>query len=296
MSQTPKRRFGDRKDGRRLRHTQSVFAVMPHIMKKRSDSQVFFDDYIEIDELEQYVRRMRKEHDMPAFSLYHMFVTACMRMFVLRPRLNRFVMNGKIYARNTLSTSMTVKRELHQNGLEATIKPQFEKTDTVFDVYRRINEAMEKEVKDAEGENATDVAANILNRCPAWIVRAFVNFIIFCDNRGWLNDFINKISPFHTSFYLTDVGSIGIEPIYHHIYDFGTTSVFMAIGKKQRIPVADLDGNITVKKIIRIRLVLDERICDGHYYAESFRMFRRLLKKPEVLEVPPTEFPEDTWI
>jgi pyruvate/2-oxoglutarate dehydrogenase complex dihydrolipoamide acyltransferase (E2) component len=140
------------------------------------------------------------------------------------------------------------------------------------------------------------VAANILNRCPAWIVRAFINFIIFCDNRGWLNNFINKISPFHTSFYLTDVGSIGIEPIYHHIYDFGTTSVFMAIGKKQRIPVASTDGTVEIKKVIRIRLVLDERICDGHYYAESFRMLRRLLRKPELLEVPPTEFPEDTWI
>ena len=291
-----KRRFGDRKDGRRLRHTQSVFAVMPHLMKNRSDAQVYFDEYIEIEELERYVRRMRKENDMPMFSLYHVFVAAMVRMFVLRPRLNRFVMNGKIFARNTLSTSMTVKREMHKDGLEATIKPYFEKTDTIVDVYHRINEAMEKEVRNADGQNSTDVAANILNRCPAWLVRAFVNFIIFVDHRGWLNNFINEISPFHTSFYITDVGSIGIGPIYHHIYDFGTTSVFIAMGKKERIPVVEADGTIVTKKVVRLRLVLDERICDGHYYAESFRIFRRMLKKPETLEVPPTEFPEDTWI
>ena len=291
-----KRRFGDRKDGRRLRHTQSVFAVMPHLMKNRSDAQVYFDEYIEIEELERYVRRMRKENDMPMFSLYHVFVAAMVRMFVLRPRLNRFVMNGKIFARNTLSTSMTVKREMHKDGLEATIKPYFEKTDTIVDVYHRIKEAMEKEVRNADGQNSTDVAANILNRCPAWLVRAFVNFIIFVDHRGWLNNFINEISPFHTSFYITDVGSIGIGPIYHHIYDFGTTSVFIAMGKKERIPVVEADGTIVTKKVVRLRLVLDERICDGHYYAESFRIFRRMLKKPETLEVPPTEFPEDTWI
>lgn len=291
-----KRRFGDRKDGWRLRHTQSVFAVMPHIMKKRSDAQVFFDEVIEIDELEKYVRRIRKEHDLPYFSLYHVFVAATMRMFVLRPRLNRFVMNGKTYARNRLTTSMTVKREMHQDGLEATIKPQFDKKDTVFDVYRRIDEAMEKEVRDASGENDTDVAARILNKCPAWIIRAFINFIIFMDHRGWMNKFINSISPFHTSFYITDVGSIGIDPIYHHLYDFGTTSVFLALGKKQRVQAVEPDGSVVVKRVVRIKLVLDERICDGQYYAESFRIFRRLLKKPELLEVPPTEFPEDTWI
>ncbi|MBQ9965000.1 MAG: 2-oxo acid dehydrogenase subunit E2 [Clostridia bacterium] len=291
-----KRRFGDRKDGWRLRHTQSVFAVMPHLMKTRNDAQVYFDEEIEIEELEKYVRTMRKEHDMPNFSMYHVFIAAVVRMFVLRPRLNRFIMNGKAYARNRLTASMTAKQSLSQDAEESCIKPHFEKTDTVFDVYRRVNEAMDKEVKNIENANSTDVAAKILNKLPAWLVRAFVNFIIFVDHRGWLNDFINEISPFHTSFYITDVGSIGIHPIYHHIYNFGTTSVFVAMGKKAVVPVASADGTVSTKKVIRIKLVLDERICDGHYYAESFRMLRRLLKHPERLEEVPTEFPEDDWI
>ena len=291
-----KRHFGDRKDGWRLRHTQSFFAVMPHIMKDRSDAQVFFDDYIEIEELEKYVRAVRKEHDMPYFSLYHVMITAAMRLFVMRPRLNRFVINGKTYARNRLTSSMTVKRSLSQNALEVCIKPSFEKTDTIFDVYRKVNEAMDNEVRNSESENDTDMIANILNRLPAWLVRAFVNFITFMDKHNMMTEFINKLSPFHTSFYITDVGSIGIPPIYHHIYNFGTTSVFIALGKKEIIPIVSLDGTIEAKKVVRLRVVADERICDGQYYAESFRMLRRLLKKPQSLEVPPTEFPEDTWI
>lgn len=291
-----KRHFGDRKDGWRLRHTQSFFAVMPHIMKDRSDAQVFFDDYIEIEELEKYVRAVRKEHDMPYFSLYHVMIAAAMRLFVMRPRLNRFVMNGKTYARNRLTSSMTVKRSLSQNALEVCIKPSFEKTDTIFDVYRKVNEAMDNEVRNSESENDTDMIANILNRLPAWLVRAFVNFITFMDKHNMMTEFINKLSPFHTSFYITDVGSIGIPPIYHHIYNFGTTSVFIALGKKEIMPIASLDGTIEAKKVVRLRVVADERICDGQYYAESFRMLRRLLKKPQSLEVPPTEFPEDTWI
>lgn len=291
-----KRRFGDRKDGWRLRHTQSLFAVMPHLMKTRADAQVYFDEEIDIEYLEKYVRAMRKEHDMPTFSLYHLIIAAVVRMFVLRPRLNRFIMNGKAYARNRLTASMTAKHSLSKDAEESCIKPHFEKTDTIFDVYRRVSEAMDKEVKNIDDANTTDVAAKILNKLPAWLVRAFVNFIIFMDHRGWMNDFINELSPFHTSFYITDVGSIGIQPVYHHIYNFGTTSVFVAMGKKTIVPVAEADGTISTRKVIRIKLVLDERICDGHYYAESFRMLRRILKHPEVLETPPTEFPEDEWI
>ena len=291
-----KRRFGDRKDGWRLRHTHSFFSVMPHFMKRRSDAQVFFDDVIEIEELEKYVREMRRKNDMPWFSLYHVFIAAALRMFVQRPYLNRFVMNGKVFARNRLNASMTVKRELSASAPDACIKPTFEPTDTVFDVNRRVNEAMDAEVRDKDGANDTDVAANLLNKLPAWVVRAFINFITFMDHRGWMNKFINNLSPFHTSFYITDVGSIGIGPVYHHIYDFGTTSIFLALGKKERITVVGADGTVSVKKVVRVRIVVDERICDGQYFAESFRMFRRLLKKPELLEVPPTEFPEDDWI
>lgn len=294
--ETRKRRFGDRKDGWRLRHTQSFFAVMPHIMKDRADAQVFFDEYIEIEELEKYARAMRKERGMPYFSLYHIMIAAAVRLFVLRPRLNRFVMNGKTYARNRLTSSMTVKRALSQNALEVCIKPSFEKTDTVFDVYHKVNESMDEEVRNSEAENDTDAIANILNRLPAWLVRAFVKFITFMDHHNMMTEFINKLSPFHTSFYITDVGSIGIGPVYHHIYNFGTTSVFIALGKKEIVPLAMPDGTIEPKKVVRLRIVVDERICDGQYYAESFRIFRRLLKKPESLEVPPTEFPEDNWI
>ncbi len=291
-----KRRFGDRKDGWRLRHTQSFFSVMPHVMKRRSDAHVFFDDYIEIDELEKYVRDMRHKTDMSWFSLYHVVIAGAVRMFVLRPHLNRFIINGKSYARNRLTVSMTVKREMSPDSPDSVIKPTFEPTDTVFDVYRRINDALETEVRNQENSNDSDKAADILNKLPAWFVRLFVNIIGFIDRRGWMNDFINNLSPFHTSLYITDVGSIGIGPVYHHIYDFGTTSIFLAIGKKEFMPIAGADGTVNVKKVVRIRIVADERICDGQYFAESFRMFRRMMKKPAQLEVPPTEFPEDDWI
>lgn len=296
MSTKPKRRLGDRYDGRRLRHASAFYSVVPHIMKRRSDSWVLFDDVIDIEELEKYVRRKRKEDNMPGFSMFHLFIAAAVRMITLRPGLNRFTIGGKVYARNALTVSLTVKRSMSRDAEDATIKPEFAATDTVYDVYRRINDAIEHEVRDETMENDTDLIARILRACPSWLIRCIVNAVKLLDSMGLMPKAINRASPFHTTLYITDVGSLGIGPVYHHIYDFGTTSIFMAMGKKETVLARRDDGTIGEKRVIGIRFVVDERVCDGYYYAESIRTMKRMLKHPEWLETPPEAIPEDNWI
>ena len=94
---------------------------------------------------------------------------------------------------------------------------------------------------------------------------------------------IINASPFHTSAFLTNVGSLGIDTIYHHLYNFGTTSMFFAMGKKKKSYIYE-DDEIRKEKCITIAFVGDERICDGYYYASSFRSFIRYLNRPELLE------------
>ena len=96
---------------------------------------------------------------------------------------------------------------------------------------------------------------------------------------------IIEASPFHTSVFLTNVGSLGIDAIYHHIYNFGTTSMFFAMGRKKKSYVYE-DDEIRQEKCITLAFVGDERICDGYYYASSFKALTRYLKHPELLEEP----------
>jgi hypothetical protein len=191
---------------------------------------------------------------------------------------------------------MSIKRGMSRDAEEAIIKPEFLGTDTIYDVYHKINNAIELDVRDNTVENDTDMVARILKFCPSFIIRSIVNVISALDHYGLMPKIINRASPFHTSLFITDVGSLGIGPVYHHIYDFGTTSVFIAMGKKETILTRNEDGTIGNKRIIRIKIVVDERICDGYYYAESFRSLKRLLKKPKLLEQVPEELPKDTWI
>jgi hypothetical protein len=83
------------------------------------------------------------------------------------------------------------------------------------------------------------------------------------------------------------MASLGINYIYHHIYNFGTTSVFISIGKIHRAPVANLKGETIIRRVIPIGVVGDERICNGAAYARVYALWRKLAENPKMLETPP---------
>ncbi|MBR4868442.1 MAG: 2-oxo acid dehydrogenase subunit E2 [Clostridia bacterium] len=288
-----KRRVGDRYDGYRVRKMDLPFYIIPNIMRSRLDSQIFFEETIDITELERYVREKRAT-DMPDLRLVHVVLAAVIRMFALRPRLNRFVAGKKIYAHNNIRASMTVKRALTDDGEETEILPVFSPYDTLRDVMTRFNnewrEAVAEETKE---NNITDKVIRAVGFVPTWL-KSFVVFSVRnLDKVGLMPKVIYKASPFHSSFYITDVGSLGIDSIYHHLYEFGTTSCFVAMGKKKTEQFFDKDGKLCRRKVITFRFVLDERICDGHYYASSIKQFRWFMKHPERLEMPPEELPNE---
>ncbi len=287
-----RRRFGDRYDGYRIRNLDLPFHLIPNIMRSRLDSQIFFEETIDITELERYVRAKRAE--IPNLRLMHVILAAAVRMFALRPRLNRFVAGKKIYARNTLRVSMTVKRSLTDDGEEAEVLPVFSPYDTLADVVERFNREWQAVVsEETKDENITDNALRLLSYIPT----SFKTFVVWLvrnlDKVGWMPKAVYRASPFHSSFYITDIGSLGIDAVYHHLYEFGTTSCFIAMGKKNTERYIDDQGQVQKRKTMTIRFVLDERICDGHYYASSIRQFGRYMKHPELLEVPPEKIPED---
>lgn len=288
-----KRRLGDRYDGYRVRELDLPFWIIPNIMRTRSDSQIFFEETINIAELERFVRRKRAT-DIPNLRLLHVVIAAMVRVFALRPRLNRFVAGKKIYAHNNIRLSMSIKRSLTDNGEETEILPVFEPTDTLQDVVRRFNKAWEDAVnEETKGDNQSDMVNRALAFIPTWM-KSFVLFAVRnLDKIGLMPKVIYRASPFHSSAYLTDVGSLGIDSVYHHLYDFGTTSCFLAMGKKMTEAYLKDDGTVGKRKVINFRFVLDERICDGYYYAASIKLFRKYIKHPELLELPPENIPDE---
>ncbi|MBN1520553.1 MAG: hypothetical protein JW923_10755 [Spirochaetales bacterium] len=285
------RRFGDRYDGRRVRDLDPFFKIMPYVMRTRADAHVYFEDRIDIGVSSAWLRRLR-DQGRPDIGFLHLFVAAIVRTLSQKPRLNRFIAGQKIYARNGLSVSLAIKKKLDEDSMETTVKLRFRPEDTIFDVADHINEVVGAS-KDESARNEADKAAGIFNILPGFMLRFAVWLLRCLDYLGIMPAPLIDASPFHASAFVTDLGSLGIKPIYHHIYDFGTISLFVAFGGKERHREPDADGSPVNRTFISMKFVGDERICDGHYYASAFRYMLDLFKNPESLERPPEEVRTD---
>lgn len=286
-----KRRWGDRKEGRKLRTIDPIIRIMPYIMTKRSDSQNFFTEKLDITEAEKFCREQTRA-GKKNFSMLHVIIAAYIRVVSQRPAINRFVSGQKIYARNNIEVLMTIKKKMAIDGEETSIKVSFEPTDTIYDVYDKFNKVVEENKGETEGNNV-DHFVKLMNYVPGFLLKFIIWFVKLLDYYGMLPKFLLDLSPMHGSMIITSMGSLGIRPIYHHIYDFGNLPVFVAYGSKQHGVKMDDEGNVKKYRYIEMKVTTDERICDGYYYASAFKMMKKLFENPRVLENPPETVVED---
>ena len=272
-----------RRAGARYLKTLSPYdRILGHIMPKRSDAMVFFEDDINCKYLDDYIAE--KKAQGIEMNYLDIFVAATVRLYALRPALNRFTMNGRVFANQDISISMAVKKSLRDNVTDTTIKLHFTGHENIFEIRDRFEGEIYKN-KGADTSNGTDKTAKLLTCVPNFLIKFAMGLIRLLDRLNLLPRALLDVSPFHASGFITYLKSIGIPAIYHHIYDLGTIGQFIAVGKEQMKVVVDRKtGELVPAKILTVKIVADERICDGLYYARSFRLFRRIMENPAVLE------------
>ena len=285
--------FGDRYDGWRVRKVDALFSVSPFIMTKRADSEVFFALKIPVDIIESFVREHKKE--MPGLSIMDVVIASFVRLISQRPCLNRFIVWNKIFARNHVSFSIAIKRSMTISGEETVIKPYYLPSDTLRDVVQKTNKELLNNQQVGQ-ENSSDAISKFMSFLPDFLLRSVVFCIKKLDSIGLMPKFFFEASPFHTSVFLTNLGSIGIESIFHHLYEFGTCSIFAAMGKKSTKKTVNSDGNVSTAKTIELKFVVDERICDGFYFATAMRLLEKILADPSALLLPPEQVVVDEGV
>lgn len=283
--------LGDRPDGRRIRKVDPIQLITGFLMKKRYDSMNLYEDTINCATWDQYMKE--KTEQGIKIGYMHIFIAGVVRMLALMPRLNRFVMNGKLYARPKIWVSFTIHPELHIDSPDTTIKLAFEGTESILEIAETINEAIRKETVFRTEENSTDKLARVLTSLPACILNVIAAVLMWMDRHNMLPRSIIEFSPFHTSFYITNLKSLGVNPVFHHTCEFGTNGLFFAMGKEKQVPVAE-KGNVEIQKHMPFTLVSDERFCDGLYFALALREFKKIMKDPKTLEIPLEKKVEDT--
>jgi len=286
-----KRRLGDRKDGRLLRSLPGFAKFIPYIMPTRNDRLIHYEESFEVSTVDRRLRKLRVD-GYKGIGLLHFLIATHIRCVSMLPGANRFIVGRRIYAHHGIEIVMTVKRSLSTDATETTIKVKFEPTDTIFDVYRKLNEKID-EIKTSDENNGTEDFADSVARLPRFVLRFAIAILRVMDYFGWLPESLTDVSPFHGSMIITDLGSLRIGPVYHHIYNFGTLPIFIAFGAKRHAYEINRHGQVVDNKYVDTKLVVDEGIVDGHYFAQMLQAYRYIFQHPEIVESPPSRVIED---
>ena len=286
-------RWGDRFDGRKVRSLNPISVVGSYMMPERNEANVLFRDKLEITELERYIRAKR-EAGWTDFGMTDVLLAAFVRTVSKYPGLNRFLSGQKVYNRDEdIQFCMTVKKEMTAEAPDTVIKLHLKPGDTVQTVYDKFRAAVAEVRKSSDLDSEFDGVAAAVGMIPGVLLKFVIWLLKLLDYFGLLPRFLLEVSPFHASVYFTSMGSLGINAVYHHLYNFGNVPMFMAFGKKYKAVEEDSEGNIVNRRYMDYTFNVDERTVDGFYYAASIKFFHKLLLHPERLDDPEMEINRD---
>ena len=274
--------FGKRADGYLVKEVDPFIALTPYLMPMRCDAQVMLKFDIEYENLARYIVKKRGEGHIVSFM--DVMIAAFVRTVAELPELNRFIVNKRIFARKSLSVSLAILKESSAGKVEEnTIKCYFDPKDTVFDVSERMRILIE-EARKEDASNASMKIVKFLSK--PFLANPIAWFARMSDRYGIMPKLLMEASPFHTSLFLTNMASIGMPSVYHHIYNFGTTTMFWSMGIPKKTVEFDKNGKVTRKRIMPMGVTADERIAPGRVYAMMCARMLEYLKNPEILETP----------
>lgn len=288
-----KNRFGDRRDGRQVRSLASLYKSKPYIMSRRSGSLNLYSNTSEITQVEGWLREKRGE-GYEGLGMLHLFIAAYVRAVSHSPGLNRFISGQRIYARHKITVVMAVRRSSAPDSGEVVLKTDFSAHDTVFDVYRKLGEKID-EIKAGEEGRSFARFTSSFSKMPGLFYKFTVWLLNLLDYFDILPQAMIESSPYHGSIAIFDTGSMGANPVYHHLYDFGNLPVSLSFGAKRRAVELDETGEAAERRYVDYKMTLDDRIADGYHYASALGHLEYYLKNPAALELPPEKAEEDVF-
>lgn len=280
-----KRRWGDRKDAVWLRDLPALNQIMPPLMPNRCDNEAYVNVKVDLRPLDAYLEKKNAGRTADKYTYFHLISAAIGKAFVLRPRMNRFICNNKLYQRNDITVAFVVKKKFEDRSEEGLAFLKYEKDSTIDSFHEAIMKVIHETRRDDVKDTSSD-AMDILVKMPHFLTVFLVKCIRFFDRFGILPDSIIGTDPNHAAIFLSNLGSIGLECGYHHLVNWGTNSCFVVVGKKFMDATYDAQGNADVHPVLPLGITLDERIADGYYYSGTVALVKELLAHPELLELP----------
>jgi hypothetical protein len=276
--------FYDRSDGRRVRTIRPFNAMIPYLMRGRNASAIYFEKELDVENAVRYVHRKNAEPGNPPYTLFGIILTAVARTLLLKPHLNRFVHRRGVYQHDRVSLSFVVKKRISEEATEANAKICFDPSDTLPAAMAKIADSIAR-AREETRAGLDDLVVKFSNLVPGG--KALITGLLrLLDRFNLLPAFVTAGDPLFTSIYFANLGSIGLDAPFHHLFEWGTASVFAVIGRMYQKEARGQDGKISKRHFVDMKITIDERISEGVYFAHAAALFQRLLSHPELLEEP----------
>lgn len=289
---TEKRRFGDRRDGKLLRDIDGMHLIMPMIYPNRCDNEAFISERIDLTNIDKYIAEYNAKDPEFKLTLFHVIVASVMKLLVLRPKLNRFIVNKNLYQRNNYSASFIVKKQFSDSSEEGMAFIYANEDSTLDSLHDELYKQIKRE-KSAASANSTADTLDFFTTIPRFLVKLIIRLLCLLDRHGIVPQDIIAADPYYASVIFSNLGSIKLKSGYHHLTNWGTTSIFVVVGEMKKRVFLREDGTEEYRNSVDLGLTIDERLADGYYYSKSVRILKHILEHPECLEQPfstPVEF------
>lgn len=284
-----KRRFGDRRDATLIRKQDSMHLIMPMVYPNRCDNEAFISERIDLTNIDKYLEKRNAENPEFKFTLFHLVVAAILKTIILRPKLNRFIANKNNYQRNTYSASFVIKKQFSDSSEEGMAFVYATEDSTLDSLHEELYRQIYREKNSSGASNSTSDTMDLLNKLPRWFVKFFIWLMRQLDRHGIVPQSIIEADPYYASVILSNLGSIKLRSGYHHLTNWGTTSIFVVVGEMKERIFRSENGEEEYRNSVDLGLTIDERIADGFYYSKSVKILKYILEHPECLERPFSE-------
>ena len=282
-----KRKWGDRKDGIWLKDIPPLNRIMAPLMPNRADNEAYITVEIDLRPINAYLEKVNAGRTEDKYTFFHIVSAAIGKAFVLRPKMNRFIVNNKMYQRRNVTVAFTVKKRFDDHSEEALAFFEYDPKETLESYHTKIMKVIHQTKSfDSKDTDTSTGAMDIVCKLPQFLITAIVKTILWLDKHGWAPEFIIGSDPNHAAIFLSNLGSIGLPGGYHHLVNWGTNSCFVVTGKKYMKMDYDANGNPDLHEVLPLGITLDERIADGYYYSGTVALVQELLAHPELLELP----------
>jgi hypothetical protein len=278
------KKMGDRRDGVLLRDLDSMHFLMPMLYPGRCDNEAFISECIDLTGIQQYLERKNQDDPEYRYNLFQVVVTAMLKAITLRPKMNRFIANKNMYQRREVSAAFVVKKLFADQGGEALAFVHAKDSDTIDTIHQEIYRQVSLCRSDQKDDSTA--AMDAIQKLPRFLVKFALRIFHFLDRHGKVPQSLIATDPYYASVVLSNLGSIKLHAGYHHLTNWGTNSLFCAVGEIKPRPFYDENGAMEMRSSVDLGLTIDERIADGYYYAKTVRLLRKLLENPELLELP----------